>query len=925
MPTFLHRGFEPKRKLLSCLLCLLLPALNNLVFAQTIQINTADSNTLNRMSKDTLLPGRLFAVLKGNQIQPGTDKEGAQLLKRLPGVIVYENPKLGYQLQSLNINGLGERYNQVLLNGAPVSSSDPETKAFPFALLPAEAIEEVFVQKKGQASLPGDMAGGSIGITLKDKPAQNFFYVLAGGGYSDQTNGNDFRSSDRNAFEWSGFPGQMRDLPAGFPNTRSEFSLSQMNPQEQVYWSKQLRNNLAPVNNGTAKPNFRGMLGFGRTIKLKKGEQLNIMAWVNHQTTQRIDESERQVAPDITRALIRSQSHDVSYLYQAQSSAIVSASLLYNRSKISFKGMYGNQYSDVFTQRSQLYKPDEDSLAHTGLHYATTQRSLLNLNVTGLHALGAEGKLKLDWLVSYAYYGQYNPDERNFLLRQDSTSENQFEIARPSQASLSSADAMFTNSGRSWRRLKDHNFIGAANLSFPFQLFHYTQSLSGGIYVQNQFRVLYSDLFLVSGNGYYTPDNLLAPERYYPGGLKVTNFYEKYITSGSQVVPDHITVKNRGNYTASSNIGAAYIMLANRLTQTLSVDWGIRVESASNLVSATQYNFFETYKNPQLGTLDENDHVISFDFLPSVTLQYRPIQPVQLHASFFKTVNRPGLQELARYRIYDPLSFVVTTGNTLLNSTDVRNYEVGVDLLKGTAAHFAVSGFYKEIDQPIEYMLTGYANATGNLLRMPHNTPPATVRGLTATVNTNLSFIGDRPFLKHISLVGNGTWLRSKVQAGSVRSGTTPEVKEHTLSGSPGYTINAGLVVQYPRYPYVTILYNRTDDYLTAIGSGRSYLANHGEVRAIPDYRVKGRDQLDIQLSQQFFKSKWQLIAGVTNLTNSSYIQYQDLDGNKKFDSPLKLNNRNNTGGFFESGVDNTVISITPQRTYYITVSYLFK
>ena len=101
---------------------------------------------------------------------------------------------------------------------------------------------------------------------------------------------------------------------------------------------------------------------------------------------------------------------------------------------------------------------------------------------------------------------------------------------------------------------------------------------------------------------------------------------------------------------------------------------------------------------------------------------------------------------------------------------------------------------------------------------------------------------------------------------------------------------------------------------------------NGKKISTIPDYRVRGREQLDLQVSQKIYKGKIQIILGVNNLSNSGQIIYQDLNGNKKFDGPLTLrNSQEGKGGYYQSGTDNTVVNIKPQRTFYFTISYLFK
>lgn len=873
----------------------------------------------------------LSDIILSKNIQPGTDKDGAQLLKRLNSVIIQDNLFTQNTSQSVNISGLGARYNQVLLNGALMNSFDAVNRSYPLALFPAEMISEVSVRQLANPSLPADFSGGTIEIKTKDIPDQNFFYVLAGSGFSAETVDRDFLGDKRGKLEWLGFSGDQRDLPAAFPTTRSQSAFHQKNIQEQVFLSKQLKNNLALTNYGSSHPNDKVLLGFGRNMALKKGAKLGIIAYLNHQKTERIDESVVQAVPDVrgnpypfadpSKILVRSLSNDIHYRYASHTAATLNAAVLFGRNKISFKAFFINQLLNSYTSRSDLFKPDEDTLAHTGAYYLTEQKRSLTVQLSGEHALGENSRLKINWLASYVNHRQRNPDERSFLLRD---SAGFFEIARPTAASLSSVDAAFTNSGRLWRDFTDHNFTGAVNLLFPFNLFRHAQVLSGGIYLQTRYRVLFSDLIHTSGNGYSTLETLLSPEKYYPGGVGVMNYYKRYVSSSVIINPDAIDATHRGNYTGSVNLGASYIRLENRLTSRLLVDWGIRAESNSQLVSTSQYNYFAGYKNAQLGTLDENDRVIQFEVLPSITARYELTRDIRVHASYFKTLNRPELQELSRYRYYDPLSFMVTTGNPLLANSITQHYNAGIDWFINEGTHISINAFYKDIDQPIEYIVSGYANATGNLMRTPYNTPPATVKGITGSFRAGLDVLA--PCLSSISIFASGTFLRSEVEAGPVKSIGTPDILKHDLSATPEYSVNAGIVVQYPRLPMLTLLYNRMGDYISMVGSGRIYLLENGNsVSAIPHYRVRGRNQLDIQVSQQFFKSRIQLIAGVNNLLEDNYVEYQDLNGNGKFDAPLVLDRGGSGGGYHLGGVDNTTMSIPSQRTYYLTLSYLFK
>ena len=356
----------------------------------------------------------------------------------------------------------------------------------------------------------------------------------------------------------------------------------------------------------------------------------------------------------------------------------------------------------------------------------------------------------------------------------------------------------------------------------------------------------------------------------------------------------------------------------------MSVNWGIRLESNSQLVSSFQYNYFEGYRYPQIATIDQNVTVNNFNVLPTVNLKYDLLKTFKLHAAWFKTLNRPQLQELSLYRYYDASSFMIKTGNQLLRSSNIENADIGFNWIINAKTNIAVSGFYKKIDQPIEYILSQYTAST--IISTPYNTAPATAKGITASFNLKMDALANSSLLSGINFFANGTWCKTKVTAGPLKSTSIPNIQEHTLSGSPEYSFNTGFLFEYKKLPQLTVLYNYTSDYITAVGSGASItLINGNTISAVPDYRVKSSGQMDIQVSQKLFHSKFQIIAGVNNLLNNSYTEYQDLNGNKKIDEPLLVTNQNISSGFYRSGVDNTTIKTKAQQSFYLTLSYLFK
>lgn len=872
-------------------------------------------------------------ILTADHIQPSFQKDGSQVIKYLG--VVLENNAANHQLQTLNISGLGERYNQVLLNGAAVNSISATSRAYPFALLPVEAIETVLLQKTGNTSLPGDVTGGTIKMKLKDFPDNNFFYVQVGSGFSDKTSGKKFYSDKKGGGELFSFPGKIRNLPSGFPTANSGTSFNSLSAVDQVSVSMKLNNNLEPVNQGASKPNDKLLLGMGRIINLKNNKKIGIVAYLQQAKDELIDRSFVQAMPHVVAnpfpynsnaILIGTQSTDINYRYSSMVSGVVNASLVSNKSKISFTNIFGSTFTNLYVNRQSVSKPDEDTLAHDGIYYKATHQFFLTTQLAGEHALGAVGKFKLEWHATYTYRKEQTPDERSFLLRQDSLGGNAYQIAHvsappfdpnPLNTDPNSYDPNLTNSGRLWRNLTENNYEGAIDISTPFNLFHQAQFVKGGVYLQGKYRVFYSDLLSTTGNGYYTLNTLLAPENYASGNTIIKNYYTSFGGSYS-----YVFANNRGNYNASANVGAAYLRLENKFTKNLSLQWGARIESSTQLVSNIQYDHVAEASKPILNQLDKNNFVSEVKVLPSAEARYNFAKNLQFTAGYFRSVNRPQLQELTSYRYYDPVNFTVTIGNPYLQNALASNYNTSISWLPNSGTSVSVSGFYKRINQPIENVVSAYT--TASVVLKPYNMPLAIVYGLSADFKLSLKSIADASLLSDFYVFGNASFISTKVKRGYVRLLDNP-LPEHTLSGSPDYTFNGGVMFQKDGYPSLSVIYSGHGDYVYAVGYGNQLLLSNGNsISSIPDYRIKSNQQVDIQISQKLLQSKLQLIAGVKNVLNTSYTLYQDLNGNKKFDEPLQLQAVSGKGGYYASGVDNTITNIASKRNFYFTVSYTF-
>ncbi|MEO8174988.1 MAG: carboxypeptidase-like regulatory domain-containing protein, partial [Sediminibacterium sp.] len=211
---------------------------------------TAKGETINAMISYQRNTSTVAQVVSGEAIKRSPDKNTSEILKRVPGTSIQDG-------KYLVVRGLADRYNQAMLNGVLLSSTEPDRKTFSFDVFPAPMIDNIIINKAFVPELPGEWAGGLIQVNTKDVPSSSFFNIQLGTGFNTQTVGSDFYQYKGGKSDWLGFDDGTRGLTAGFP-TKSEFNALDQT-QKTIYgrvfkniWSTEKNStNFLPVTNKT--------------------------------------------------------------------------------------------------------------------------------------------------------------------------------------------------------------------------------------------------------------------------------------------------------------------------------------------------------------------------------------------------------------------------------------------------------------------------------------------------------------------------------------------------------------------------------------------------------------------------------------------------------------------------------------------------
>lgn len=146
--------------------------------------------------------------VSAQQIAKTQDKDASEVIKRVPGVSIIDE-------KFVMVRGLSQRYNNVWMNGSAVPSSEADSRAFSFDIIPSSQLDNMVIVKSPAPEYPADFTGGFILIDTKDMPSENGFNLSIGGAINDQTHFKDFLKAKGGNMDWLGFGTGFRTLDAG--------------------------------------------------------------------------------------------------------------------------------------------------------------------------------------------------------------------------------------------------------------------------------------------------------------------------------------------------------------------------------------------------------------------------------------------------------------------------------------------------------------------------------------------------------------------------------------------------------------------------------------------------------------------------------------------------------------------------------------
>lgn len=810
--------------------------------------------------------------ISAEQIARTPDNNVGAVLKRVSGVNTIDN-------KYVVVRGLTERYNQAMIDGIAVPSTDMNRRNFSFDVIPAELVSSVVVNKTATPDVSSEFSGGQVIVNTLAIPVQNFLSVTIGAGYNSQTTGKDFlQVGGRGRYDYLAFDDGRRKAPEGikywmFKSGGGDNDNPLDFQPDALEQSKRFDPNGYKLYNNIARPNQNYRFTIGRLYHLNEKTKIGFAGGATYRNTQEINKYTTARGYDVTADWLNTDSagRGIVNKFNTTWGAAFNAGIEGEKYKINIRNLYTRMLND---DAYDVYKRQNDALERKerSIFADPVFTYVMQTKLDGEHQLTKKGLL-LNWSAARTSLSQHHNDLRSFTYRYTTTIEGKDIYQTPGLTDNQTIAGAYNYDYRLWTTVQQTDYNWAVSLSQPFSFLKEKSLLKAGYAGWQKERQqgtimarLFSDYTGKFFDLYEGYESILAPERIGWGQDKAY-YYADAEQGGDQ-------------YKGKSKNHSLYLMLDQRLFKKLRLVYGVRAENFNS--KNAQLAEIETRRLLQLlypdvtfvGRKPVETGEKNWRFLPSVNLTYNLTGKMNLRAAYAVTMVRPDLRENATMAFVDPLLRGPISGGNLA-STLIKNYDVRYEWYPSAGEILSVTGFYKHFDKPVELMKTTTLNQYYYT-----NQKSATNLGLEMELRKSLGFIADRTWLQQLTLFGNATIMKSEVTTLKELIEPipgTPDVKvtmveadtKRPLFGQSPFIVNAGISYTAAQFG-VNAVYNRSGYRTYTIEDEPGFI----------EYE-NGRDVIDLQLSARLLRQKLEIRLNISNLLDNAAIYYINPTGYK--------------------------------------------
>lgn len=785
--------------------------------------------------------------ISAEQIRVTPDNNAAQVLKRVSGLTIQDD-------KFVTVRGLSDRYNNVLLNGAVLPSTEPNRRNFSFDIIPSGIIDNIVVNKTATPDLPSEFTGGLVQVNTKDIPTENYVSVTAGTGYNTNSVNRPFYSTPRGKNDYLGYDNGTRLWWKKAWN-RDEYTAAF---EANDYVKMGEMNRRIPNNWGLYKYSYNPVqnyqLNIGRKLALKNSGNIGVTigALYRHDETA---EDEVRNSPSSELSTLEG----TTYRFRSSLGGVLNIAYQSGGHKIAIKNLYNhlftNETNDYLGLVSGFSNYDETNRSYTSL---TLINELRQHRIEGEHALGRG--IKFDWSGDLIKVKRDQPDTRNILATRHLTDPPnfwRFEGLNDLAGYLERGLSIFNS------RLLENRYNWNANLAIPFTVGTYKQKLKvgyAGAYRDADFESV--GLMALRDqknpdpefekNTYGLPDyELLSPENMRPGYL----YYNR--------------VQTKDDYAGMQRLHAGYVMLDAAFLGNFRFIGGIRYENNTAEITGP------AYRPVTYNIVDTLIVYKKVNWLPSANLIYNLTPKTNIRLAYSQTLARPDFRERTAFQYYEFKERTIYYGLTGLRDTKIDNYDIRFEFYPSAGEVISVSGFYKKFNSPVELVTTPTSSGFAYFY---FNLRDSESRGVEVDFRKSLGFIkSSSTFLSNMYVSGNFSWMKANVNydadalltasrgVGGNQDKPSANSRNRPLQGLSPYVINAA--VGYSGKPVgVQLSYNRFGPRIIV-----------GGLYPYHDLYEKPRDVMDLQLNARLLKEKLDIRLNISDLLQQSIVEYYNI------------------------------------------------
>lgn len=902
---------------------------DNVYELQDFSVSAEEANQLMmnlelRMNSDTMLD-----VMSAEDFSKFAASDVAEAIKRLPGVTIQEG-------KFAVIRGLDERYTSTLFNGVPVPSPDPDRQSVPLDLFPSEVVKNLSISKTYSPEFQGNAAAGTINI-LTNSYAEDFTVNLSMGASWNENAQDDYIDGNRarRSIDYGDLGSQgnvdtaiaaasggrltprKKDAPQEYEYAIDISDTVELKGRKIRYLASASHEEDYKTVTGTKHDQFanpgRVFPIPGNPIIISSGDlalgQLGYSAG-DFDTTESLASDRDTYLASFLGDLDEEGMHQLGYTFFKVNIDDAISNVQENGSfegvseeDLRNQGGFYEGYVDLYNGNGGY-----DALLESGLYTSLItdiERELKTHQVNGSHDLDdLFSGFSVNWIYSHADTEQ--TETNSFVSNAIRLPDGSYNTGQNTDMGDSLAPSA------AWRKIEEEQDYYQGELTHVYELSDdMTLESSLGYSKENTDRDVYQEFYSFSAGGFkeLTSGNLLTS----------SNSDLDELIADAAGYPDTQSVRVDAQAEGEREIEAYFFNGKLSIGEKFDVIGGVRYEDiymSTTTSSAGDFFNFELLRDTSTGgsTPDraiENTQILGIGdpldpdyeglideehWLPAFTFIYRPIEPVRVIASYSQTVARPSFKEFTYVTTQDPSSLDYFSGNPTLETSDVESFDLRVEYVAENGDLFAIGGFWKTVDNPIEKTSLYGAVQTDLYFNNPNSVD---IYGLELEARKSLDFFNDE-FLSYFSVGGNlalieaeidvaesfqqllsgGFYLESGERIGgdysaNASTGGYDSVDDsRPLFNQPEWIANVDITFEQPEWGTraTLALFTQSD----VLVSAASYLGGVGNTVAVPDRYMDSYYQLDFTLKQRL-NDTWTLGFSAKNLTDTERsVSYDD-------------------------------------------------